>query len=179
MPAESTVTTVTRAAFIRYNVRRSAGALCRQSLEPQTSGDRSVLRTSCLMMDVSRDVRCLFLIFSVERRDPRAACWHCGVFPRLQSDLCINTASAGLFDYYFSLRFRKVPAFNSGPALLTEIIRDVSQSLLANTWIEIQLTLLGLPYSFITIYYALIFFTVRQYLFVEILTTLLSEPYVN
>ena len=52
---------------------------------------------------------------------------------------------AGFFDYYFSLRNRKVPALNSGPALLTEIIRDVSPSLLANTWIEIQITLLWLP----------------------------------
>jgi hypothetical protein len=48
----------------------------------------------------------------------RAACWHCTVFPRLKLDLCVNTASAGFFDY-FSLRIRKVPALSSGPALLT------------------------------------------------------------
>jgi hypothetical protein len=94
----------------------SAGPLSRPSLEPQTSGDRSVLRTPCVMMDVSRDV--CSPVFSVKRRDPRAACWHCTVFPRLKLDLCVNTASAGLFDY-FSLRIRKVPALSSGPALLT------------------------------------------------------------
>ena len=98
IPAVSTITTtVSRAACIRSNVRNWAVPLSRPSLEPQTPGDRSVLQTSYFMMDVSRDVCWLFLIFSVERRDSRVACWRCRVFPSLKSDLCINTASAGLF----------------------------------------------------------------------------------